>query len=101
MIIQLGGNIELSGFKEVDGGSMVIVKKVVGNYVKKMNEITTKFEKLSLSMKKIEESDKSGRFQVQAKLMDNGKAITSDVTDVNLFVSIDQALSKVMNEIKK
>jgi len=30
--LQLGGNINLSGFKEIDSGSMVVLKKIVGNY---------------------------------------------------------------------
>ena len=34
-ILQLGGNIELAGFKELDRDSMVVLKKIVGNYAKK------------------------------------------------------------------
>lgn len=100
-MIQLGGNIELSGFKEVDGGSMVILKKVVGNYVKKMTDMAENFEKLSLHMKTVHGTEGSEKYEVQAKLMDNGKAITSEVTERNLFVTVDQALNKVMNSMQK
>ena len=65
--IELGGNIELSGFKDVDGGSMVILKKVVGNYVRKMNDMTSKFEKLSLNMKVIHEKEKGENGQTTAE----------------------------------
>lgn len=100
-MIQLGGNIELSGFKEIDGGSMVILKKMVGNYVKKMNDMTTQFEKLTLNMKKVHETEGSEKFEVKAKLIDNGKTINSEVTDRNLFVTVDSVLNKVMNELQK
>ena len=29
--MQLGGSIELSGFRNLDGASMVVLKKIVGN----------------------------------------------------------------------
>ena len=51
--ISLGGNIELSGFKEFDRGTMVVVKKIVGNNTKKISTMTPNFEKISLHLKKI------------------------------------------------
>jgi hypothetical protein len=51
--IVLGGNIELVGFKELDGGSMVILKKMIGNHVRKMSETAENFEKLTVTMKKV------------------------------------------------
>ncbi|MBD3259811.1 hypothetical protein GF371_04255, partial [Candidatus Woesearchaeota archaeon] len=42
--IKLGGNIELSGFRDLDGGTMVILKKIVGNYVRKLSDNSEKFE---------------------------------------------------------
>ena len=30
--LELGGNIELKGFGSMDKSSMVIVKKIIGNY---------------------------------------------------------------------
>lgn len=100
-MIELGGNIELSGFKEVDGGSMIILKKMVGNYVKRMNEIAEKFEKLSINMKAVHEKEKGEKYEIHAKLMNNGKAVTSEVTDRNLFFTIDKALSKIVSGIQK
>ena len=37
--MQLGGNIELSGFSGVDGASMIVLKKIIGNYGKHFSEI--------------------------------------------------------------
>ena len=44
--IELGGNIELVGFKELDHASMVVLKKIVGTYAKKFSEANSDFEKL-------------------------------------------------------
>jgi len=97
--IVLGGNIELVGFKELDGGSMVILKKMIGNHVRKMTETAEKFEKLTVTMKKI--GSGGNKFEIQAKLLDNGKQYTSEVTDFNLFFTTDKALTKIQNEIRR
>ncbi|MBW2972257.1 hypothetical protein KY359_04445 [Candidatus Woesearchaeota archaeon] len=97
--IVLGGNIELVGFKELDGGSMVILKKMVGNHVRKMSDMSANFEKLTVSMKKVGAGN--NKFEIQAKLMDNGRPFTSEVTDFNLFFTLDKALSQIVNQISK
>lgn len=97
--VVLGGNIELSGFSELDGGSMIILKKVVGNYAKKFSERCSKFEKLSVNMKTVHEREKSEKYELHAKLLDNGNPSTSEVTDRNLFFALDSVLKKIENMI--
>ncbi len=97
--IVLGGNIELVGFKEMDGGSMVILKKMVGNHVRKMSDTAERFEKLTVTMKKVGAGN--NKFEVNAKLMDNGRPYTSEVTDFNLFFTMDKALSQIQNQLAK
>lgn len=94
-VLQLGGNIELSGFRELDGGTMIILKKIVGNYAKRMSSMRTGFKGLSLRMKTIHDN----QFELNAKMVDNGQAITSSVVDRNLFVAVDNSLKKIMNEL--
>ena len=98
-VMQLGGNIELSGFRGIDSASMVVLKKIVGNYAKKMSEIAEKFEKLHLTMKPVHETEKSEIYEIHAKLMNNGKPFVSEAVERNLFVAVDNALKKVMSEI--
>ena len=95
-MIELGGNIVLVGFKELDSGSMVILKKMVGNYVKRMNEMVEGFENLTLTMKSVHTDNK---FQIHAKVLESGRSITSEVTDFNLFFTVDKALAKVCSEL--
>ena len=98
-LMQLGGNIELSGFRDIDGASMVVLKKIVGNYAKRMSEIAEKFEKLSLIMKPVHETEKSELYEIHAKLLNNGKLAVSEVTERNLFVAVDSALKKIISEL--
>lgn len=97
--IVLGGNIELVGFKELDGGSMVILKKIIGNHARKMSETAVNFEKLTVNLKKV--GSGGNKFEVQAKMMDNGRPVTSEVTDFNLFFTLDKALSQIMSQITR
>ena len=83
--LTLGGGIELSGFKEVDLGMMVVVKKVVGNYARKFSDDNKDFEKLSVTL--------DGKKMI-AELTIGGKAKTNEVEDNNLFVALDKVLKE-------
>ena len=97
--MQLGGNIGLAGFRDIDGASMVVLKKIIGNYARRLSEITEKFEKLHITMKLIHATEKSEKYEIKAKVISNGKPYVSEVIERNLFVAVDSALKKIVNEI--
>ena len=97
--MQLGGNIELSGFRDIDGASMVVLKKIIGNYGRRFSEIADKLESLKVTMKPIHETEKSEKYEIHAQLMADGKPYVSEVVERNLFVAVDTALKKIENEI--
>ena len=97
--MQLGGNIELSGFRDIDGASMVVLKKIIGNYGRRMSELSSKFEKLSITMKPVHQTEKSEKYEIHAKLINDGKHFVSEVVERNLFVAVDSALKKIVKEI--
>ena len=99
-MIELGGNIKLSGFNELEPAMLVVVKKMVGNYCKKMTDHATNFKELNLNLKQVHKTEKNSKYEVHAKL-DADKMYTSEVIDFNLFFAIDKVLSKIMHEIKK
>ena len=99
--LALGGNISLTGFRELERSQVVVLKKIVGTYGKKFSEICSKFESLHLTMKPIHETEKSKIYEIHAKCMDNGTPITSTSSDRNLFVAVSDALQRVENEISK
>lgn len=97
--INLGGNIQLSGFREIDGSSMIVLKKIVGNYAKRISELTKRMEVLHLTLKPVHEREKSEKYEVYAKVIDNGKVYVSETTNRNLFVAVDDVLKKLVNEL--
>tara|TARA_Y100000310_G_scaffold231819_1_gene234533 strand:- start:10365 stop:10739 length:375 start_codon:yes stop_codon:yes gene_type:complete len=97
--VQLGGNIELSGFRDIDGASMVVLKKIIGNHARRMTEISDKFESLKVTMKPVHETEKSEKYEIHTQLMNDGKPVVSEVVDRNLFVAVDDALKKIISEI--
>jgi len=99
--LELGGNISLAGFKDVDKAQLIVVKKIVGQYAKRFSEICERFEKLSITMKPVHKTEKSEIFELHAKAMDNGKQYVAQISDRNLFFALDKVLKKVENEIQK
>jgi ribosome-associated translation inhibitor RaiA len=97
--IELGGNIQLAGFRDIDGASMVVLKKIIGNYARKMSEHSDKFENLHVTMKQVHTKEKSEKYEIHAKLIDNGKPFVSEVTERNLFIAVDNALKKIISEL--
>jgi len=98
-LMQLGGNIKLFGFRDIDGASMVVLKKIIGNHVKHMTELTDKFENLEVTMKSVYKSEESRKYEISTQLINDGKPFVSEVIEKNLFVAVDNALKKIINEI--
>ncbi|MFC1801244.1 hypothetical protein ACFLZB_02180 [Nanoarchaeota archaeon] len=94
--IKLGGNIELSGFSSLDGGQMIVLKKIVGNYARKMEEQCKSFEALKLTMKPVGEEQK---FELKGQVIDGGNIYPSAVTEHNLFVGVDSVLKKLISTL--
>jgi ribosome-associated translation inhibitor RaiA len=97
--MQLGGNIELSGFRDIDSASMVVLKKIIGNYGRRLSDVSDKFESLKVTMKPVHETEKSEKYEIHAQLINAGKSVVSEVVERNLFVAVDNALKKIENEI--
>ena len=94
---QIGGNIELVGFRDLDGGSMIILKKIIGNYARKFSDRLDGIDKLSISMKKIG----NNQFELHGQLIKAGEQHTSEVTDYNLFMVLDKVLKKLESSFFK
>ena len=97
--MQLGGNIELSGFRDMDGATMVVLKKIIGNHARRMTELNDKFESLKVTMKPVHETEKSEKYEIHAQLIAAGKPVVSEAVERNLFVAVDDALKKIISEI--
>lgn len=98
--INLGDKIVLKGFSDEEGSTMIIIKKMVGNYVKKIMDEIEGFNQASVTLKKVHShKDESGN-QVGGKneihiMIDAGKVKSVEVTEHNLFIGIDKAFKKI------
>lgn len=92
--LQLGGNIELSGFNGFEPAVMIVLKKIIGNYARRISEKCQNFEKLSITIKRDEK-----KYELHAKMIENGKPYTASYTDKNLFVAVDASLKAIMNAV--
>lgn len=100
-MIELGGNITLSGFKDLDHAELIVVKKVVGSYARRMSDTDKKFESLTVTMKEVHKTPKNQKYEIHSKMMSKGNPATSEVVDRNLFVALDSSLKKIIAEISK
>ena len=93
--------VELTGFRDIDESTMEIVQKNISRHLRRLEEITKKIEHLHITLKPVHLKEKSEKYEVHAKLLDNGKVYVSEVTDRNLLIVIDLVLEKITNEIRK
>ncbi len=96
--MELGGNIELIDFKDLDPSEMIVLKKIIGNYARKFSDQVENYEKLSLHLKKAEGKHK---YEVFGKLYHNQKTTNSEVNGTNLFMAVSDALKKIENQLMK
>tara|TARA_Y100000310_G_scaffold275745_2_gene292440 strand:- start:859 stop:1122 length:264 start_codon:yes stop_codon:yes gene_type:complete len=86
-MVELGGNIEIIGFDEVDPGRLIVIKKIIGNFAKKLAE-DPEFKKIKLEL-----IDKDG---VKIKVSLTGKEEkVVEAEDKNLFFALNKALEKL------
>jgi len=99
-MINLGEHIELTGARELDRGEVVVLKKMIGNYIKKISEQKEGFEKFKVTIKKVHETERNRKFQVHGKMIVNGHIYSAEITDFNLFFALNSIFSKIEKEIE-
>lgn len=98
--IKLGGGIELTGFNSLNGGDMVIVKKMVGNYVRKLEGMCKDFQGLRLRLKPLHKTeDKVKKFELQGQVIDGGQIYPAGIVEHNVFVGVDAVCKKLLSEM--
>ncbi len=90
----LGGNISLVGFADIDGATMVVVKKMVGSYGKRFSERVPNMINLKVTLKPVHRTEQNEIYEIAVHLI-HGQKTTAIVSDRNLFFAIDSAMKKV------
>ena len=98
--MELGGNISLNGFSGQDRDTMVIVKKLVGSYVKTLCEENDGFKSLSLNLNTGTESSNPQKFLLEGILVADDE-YKAEAEEKNLMIAIDKVLKKLEEKCKK
>jgi hypothetical protein len=96
--LQLGGNIQLVGFTDIDKAELIVVKKMVGQYSRKFSDRVKGFESLRLILKIIHKREKSEKYELTGKIFVHGKQFVATEVDQNIFFCIDNVLKKLEEE---
>ena len=94
--LELGGNIELTGFRELDPGSMIVVKKIIGNYARKFSN-KVELQKLKITLKPVHGED--SRYEVHSTILTSDKDYIAEVTDHNIFFVLGKAMKKLEQQM--
>ena len=87
--ITLGGGIELNGFKDIEPGMFIVIKKIVGSYTRAFSDKHKDFEKLILNKTEKE---------MNAELKLKGKSFKANSKVDNLFIALDAVLKELENK---
>ncbi len=82
--MELGGNIELINFDDIEHGKLIVIKKLIGNLTKEITDKNFKNIKIELNNKEID-----------IKLTLKDKIKTSKESDENIFYAINKAFKKL------
>ena len=91
--------IELSGFRDIDSSTMVLVNNITSHHAKRIANLAKKPEYLHITLKEIHKRDKGEKYEIHAKIRDNGKIYVSKAIERNLLTAIDEVLKKLGNEL--
>lgn len=94
-LVELGGNVQLSGFGELERINNIVINKIVGNYARRFADQHDKFESLKLNLKPIHNTQKKNKIELHAQAFVNGKSFNTEVVDYNLYFALDSALKKL------
>jgi len=94
---RLGGNIALVGFDKLELSEITIVKKIVGKYVKKLQE-NGDYKNLKLVLQQ-HQHGKTFKHEINAQASFAEGTFTSNVTEWNLFKAISIAMEKLESEL--
>lgn len=91
--------VEFSGFRKIDSSAMDVLKRNVSKHMHRLNELAENIQNLHITLKTVHEREKSEKYEIIAKLNNNGKIFASEVTDRNLLAAVDSALNNVISEM--
>lgn len=90
-MIELGGNIKLENFENIEPALLIVVKKIVGNYTKKISDAMSEFKEIIVSL------ENSENYRVSVRVSAD-REYASEADDKNLFFALDKALGTILKQ---
>jgi ribosome-associated translation inhibitor RaiA len=94
--MELGGNIVLTGFADLDFTELIVVKKIVGQYARKIADRPPGFSRLNVVLHR-----KPSHSEIEVHMDTEGRTLSSHAEGHNLFVVLDQGFKKLETQIEK
>lgn len=91
--VSLGGNITLNGFKDLEKAKLVVLKKMIGNSVKEIQEKKSDYESIAITF----EGDESNA-TIKIDLTAGGNTLSGEDNQNNIFMALNGALKKVTDQ---
>ena len=89
-MMKLGGNIVLDGCDNLEPATLIVLKKMVGNYARKISEKNA-FEELKINLQNTGDNCK-----LEATLSRAGSQDVKSAEDSNLFFALNNALKEFL-----
>jgi hypothetical protein len=91
-MIELGDKIKLDGFDNLDPAMVIVVKKIIGSFVKKLRESHGEFDNFLIS---------HDNNKISAELVVNDTTYSHSSTKENIFYSLSDSLSNLNQKLYK
>ena len=88
--MELGGNIELIGFDDLEMGHQIVAKKVIGNYIKKIAEKHKDYKSIKIEL------NSNSPFKAKGLLKIGKKEMEIEGEDKNMFQALVNCLENVL-----
>lgn len=88
-MIELGGNIKLEGFDNLEPAKLIVIKKIVGFNTKKISENNKEFKGILVNLKSQEP------YEIEVKITTDQETVETE-KDGNLFYCLDKVFAKIL-----
>ena len=91
-MIELGGNIKLDGFDQIESGKLVVAKKMIGSFARKIGD-KKQYKDLTVNL-----SIDNNMFKISVVCNNEDSCLEGEKTENNLFFAINGAFSVIMEK---
>jgi len=96
--INLKGDIALVGFEILEPSELIVVKKIVGNYIRKLSNMA-EYQQMRISLRQ-HQHGKTFKHEVDAHAIFTQGKFEASVTEWNLYAALSSVCEKILQEVE-